>query len=201
VKHPVNHKPPGARVEHLGALGVLARENGKTGGLSQRRKDARKQSPEKWFETFLLSHGGVERHTVIVEPRVPRGISSGSLALDGVGLYPSRQKKASPRWASPASGGGPVEESWARCPCHGRRLRSPSHAPLCDSAPLRCSAFPFFPPPPWWGIRPRLRPYKMKVVPVDKALANCAIIIISQEKEERTRMKSCLAGMSLLWYD
>ena len=61
------------------------------------RKDARKQSPEKWFETFLLSHGGVERHTVIVEPRVPRGISSGSLALDGVGLYPSRQKKPCPR--------------------------------------------------------------------------------------------------------
>jgi len=35
-----------------------------------------------------------------VPPRVPRGISRGSLALDGLGLYPSRQKKAVPHVAS-----------------------------------------------------------------------------------------------------
>ncbi len=40
-----------------------------------------------------------------VPPRVPRGISRGSLALDGLGLYPSRQKKASPTWRGrPARG-------------------------------------------------------------------------------------------------
>jgi len=47
-------------------------------------------------------------------------------------------------------------ESWARCPCHGRRRRSPSHSPLCASA-LPLSSL--FPSPPWRGIRPRLRPY------------------------------------------
>jgi len=73
VKHPVNHKPAGARLEDLGPLGVLARENGKTGGLLQRRKVARKELGEKLFETFLPGHGGVERDAVIVEPRVPRG--------------------------------------------------------------------------------------------------------------------------------
>jgi len=90
-----------------------------------------------------------------VPPRVPRGISRGSLALDGFGLYPSRQKNGVPHVASASRPWG----SWTRCPCHGRRRRSPSHTPLCDSAPLRYPPFPLFSPPPRRGIRPRLRPY------------------------------------------
>jgi len=41
-----------------------------------------------------------------------------------LGLYPSRQKKAVPHVACAASGGGPVEESWARCLSDGRRARA-----------------------------------------------------------------------------
>ncbi len=79
-------------------------------------------------------------------------------------------------------------ESWARCPCHGRRggghshlplralralcggsspprpchgrpRRSPPRPPLRDSAPLRYTSLPFLSPRPWRGIRPRPRPY------------------------------------------
>jgi len=108
-----------------------------------------------------------ERHTYRrrpVPPRVTRGISRVSLALDGLGLYPSRQKRGVPHVARASRPWG----SWARCPCHGRRRRSPSPSPLCDSTPLRYPSLPFLSPPPRRGIRPRLRRYKCPPIFLDK---------------------------------
>jgi len=93
------------------------------------------------------------RWRAIAEFPCPRRVRAVSLTA---------KKRRSPR----GTGVPPVEESWARCPCHGGRLRSPSHAPLCDSAPLRYLPFPFFPPPPWRRIRPKLMDYSSFIFPL-----------------------------------
>ncbi len=82
-----------------------------------------------------LNAGSAERFTYRLHPappRVPRGISRNSPSLDGLGLYPSRQKKPSPTWhGRPARGGIMGKMPMPRQPRHGGVSFSPYSLRLC----------------------------------------------------------------------